>query len=161
MTMTMPMPLHHRGKGSPLGLSTANASWCAAPLSPTFPSDEWVLPKRAPPSSRQLLLRTLPSKAISPLLERVLKLPTCSASKGLQRSQTRHLVDDEKMERLLLLLRSNDFAGEVDPQHHSKYFTSPEKPRGSLDCLRRPIKSKGLFKEALKKAKSTPSVPRS
>jgi hypothetical protein len=44
-------------------------------------------------------------------------------SPSLQRNR---LVDNDSIQDLLAMLKSNDFAGEMDPQHHSQYFVSPE-----------------------------------
>ena len=41
------------------------------------------------------------------------------------------LENDAEIQGLLSLLRSNDFAGKIDPQHHSGYFVSPDLPEST------------------------------
>lgn len=40
-------------------------------------------------------------------------------------SQRNALLEGADIQDLLAMLKSNDFAGKVDPKHHSQYFTSP------------------------------------
>jgi hypothetical protein len=41
-------------------------------------------------------------------------------------SQKNGLLEDADIQDLLSMLKSNDFAGKIDPKHHSQYFASPE-----------------------------------
>lgn len=41
-------------------------------------------------------------------------------------SRRNTLLEGADVQNLLSMLKSNDFAGEVDPRHHSQYFVSPE-----------------------------------
>jgi len=188
--------------------STANASWESATKSALSPvADEYYLPVRAPPSSLLLLkgIRTArmlkhqdqddddDDRALSPTKfpkERSsLKRATSESwpTSKLQQQQQRILMDENKMKRLLSLLRTNEFAGEIDPEYHSRFLTSPDdeemggitaieslsgrrRPlhsthhRRSVDCLRerkrqRQRTSYHLHGEvAMKKAKSSAAV---
>lgn len=137
-----------RSKGSQmLYQSQANASWGPEEVACANYSNDF-LPLTAPPSSRLLL--------DSPTLRRHVEPKHRTTLNKL-------LMDEGKMEKLLSMLRSNTFAGEIDPQHHSKYLQSPELIK---DRLHRSVSRaschdlgpKSQFKEALKKAKSHSAV---
>jgi hypothetical protein len=48
----------------------------------------------------------------------------------------RLLVDTTKMDRLLQMLRTEDFAGEIDPEHHAQYLSSPDYTNNSFYAAR-------------------------
>ena len=168
------MTMMHRAKGYDSHHSMMNANWeelnprisSPSPLQALTTNDAGsclVLPQRAPTSSR-LLFRSIPGK-MSPAVERLIKLPFRDTE--YRKHYRRQMVDESKLDKLLAMLRSNEFAGEVDPEHHSPYLQGeticlPKLPqpcsRGSIDALHRHIKPKTHFKDALKKHKSSPAV---
>ena len=168
------MTMMHRAKGYDSHHSMMNASWdelnpriSPSPLQAltAIEADNCLLlPQRAPSSSR-LLFRSIPGK-MSPAVERLIKLLFRDAE--YRKHYRRQMVDESKLDNLLSMLRSNEFAGEVDPVHHSPYLQGETiclpkllpKPcsRGSIDALHRHIKPKSQFKDALKKHKSSPAV---
>lgn len=88
--------------------------------------------------------------------------------------QSTSLIDDEKLDRLLSMLRSNEFVGQIDPEYHERYLLPPsgieisnsksdgqgwtgKHQRRSLASF--PQKERdSSFSQALKKIKSTPHV---
>jgi hypothetical protein len=87
------------------------------------PLDELALPKRLPRSSLVLVLQhrsDIKAWPRSPIVDRLVGSP------AKERSFHRLLIDDLKMMKVLSMLRSDHFGGEIDPQHHSKYIESPD-----------------------------------
>jgi hypothetical protein len=88
------------------------------------------------------------------------------------------LVDNDKMKRLLGMLRSNEFCGKFDPDSHGRYLQPPMLDLGDEQStesqhhvrllkaerrsfghgLSKHLDRKSQFKDALKKIKSTPAV---
>jgi len=105
--------------------SHTNASWDSAHFafqtstssarSSSIVSPRVAETKQAPPSVRNLLLtrKTKEDARIS------------HASPLKRKRPTDLLIEPDKMQRLLDSLRSNEFAGKIDLEHHSHYFEPP------------------------------------
>ena len=82
--------------------------------------NKMCLPKQAPPSSRLLFQSMSTSKLMSPAVEKLIRSPVKDTLESCGMRKT--LVDRTKLGKLLSLLRSTDFAGEYDPEHHAQYL---------------------------------------
>jgi hypothetical protein len=141
---------------------SANASW-GKPLSPCLAPND--------PSTSS----TKPSLCVDPLLlhqRRDRRQPLDESLKRERRPtpQKKTLVDASKMDRLLHLLRTNEFVGTIDPKHHSHYLSeeplqaSAKKSAANALMTRRSFayvstkRDSSHFKAALKKVKSASAV---
>jgi hypothetical protein len=142
--------------------SSANASW-GKPLSPCPALNETSSPK--------------PSICVNRLLQHLRRdhrqlLGDESSLKRKKRltPQKKNLVDDIKMDRLLQMLRTNEFVGIIDSKPHSHYLSEELLQESSKKCMVNEVitrrsfaygstrRESSHFKTALKKAKSTPAV---
>jgi hypothetical protein len=135
--------MHRSKEYGPMHLqSFANASW-GKPLNSCLAPNKMFTGSTKPSIGVDRLLLHLRRDRLQRLDEslKLEKRPT---------NQKRTLVDDIKLDRLLQLLRTNEFVGTIDPKHHSHYLSEEH------DLMTR--RSFAYVKAALKKVKSTSAV---
>jgi hypothetical protein len=131
--------------------SSANASW-GNPRSPCRASNEMFASSTKPSIcvDRLLLHLRRDRRQLLDQSHKREKHPT---------PPKRALVDENKMDQLLQLLRTNEFVGTIDPKHHSYHLSEEHALMTRQSFAHVSTKRESShFKAALKKAKSTSAV---